>query len=570
MAAAVIASVLFVSLIGGLALPIAGWLTRFNPVERLALGVGAALLMVYLATFALFLSRLDWTWLWLLPAAGVALAWSRRATITSVIVDAGVQAVLAGWSLLALWCLGLQALVISYSGGTWAGDWFEHYERAHFFLHHWPLDHAFLNFGTLPARPPLANLVVAGLLGLSHDNFIPYQVHSTLLGTLLLFPLAALLADTDSRGPALRLLPLLLMLNPLFIQNATFPWTKLPAAYFIILGCGLLLRSLQRNTGHGLAIFILAAGLITHYSTGPWLVALGLAWLALEYRRLPAVPTIRRELLQGLLAGAGLVGTWVIWGAWNYGPGQLLQATSTIGQAPQADWAGRLTIAWDNLRHSLIPDWDSPLLGVLMQQADLSARLRDFCFLLYQQNLPVAFGLGNLCVLGWHLTKTKLHPAARLWLIAIPILLVLGTAVHTTRSELGLVHICLQPLILLGLSWVAIGHEALPRWLKVVWLTGLMADTGLGIALHFGLQSLLLPQLEHPGLTHFELIGRWVSTAMLNYGGKQHLAQPFLGDIILPVMPWLPIALLLLPLFTGWRWLAAKHKIASPDDLREP
>jgi len=46
-------------------------------------------------------------------------------------------------------------LVRSYSGGEWAGDWYEHYERARFFLERYPLGQKLISVYLLPARPPL-------------------------------------------------------------------------------------------------------------------------------------------------------------------------------------------------------------------------------------------------------------------------------------------------------------------------------------------------------------------------------------------------------------------------------
>jgi len=72
-----------------------------------------------------------------------------------------------------------------------------------------------------------------------------------------------------------------LMLSPLFVQNVTFPWTKLPAAFFRARGRAAAVRNLREPTGHwhlGLAAALLAAAVLTHYSSAVWAVALGAGW----------------------------------------------------------------------------------------------------------------------------------------------------------------------------------------------------------------------------------------------------------------------------------------------------
>ncbi|MDQ5981153.1 MAG: hypothetical protein QG602_4131 [Verrucomicrobiota bacterium] len=135
MIAAILVFLLFV---GGATLPLAARLRGFAPLTRLALGAGGALVGLYLATGALWLGGLDWRWLWLWPAASAALAWRERAAIRALAAEPVVTTTLAGWLVIAAWCLGLQLMVVSYSGGTWTVDWYEHYERALFFQQYGP------------------------------------------------------------------------------------------------------------------------------------------------------------------------------------------------------------------------------------------------------------------------------------------------------------------------------------------------------------------------------------------------------------------------------------------------
>lgn len=554
---------LFGLMIGSLGLPCALHLRGFAPLERLALGVAGALLLLYLAALGLYATSAPWIAAGLLPVAGLGAAWPRRAAARELWSDPEVRGALTGWLLLSLWCLGWHALIVSYSGGGWAGDWDEHYERALFFLHHWPADYRFIGFNLLPARPPLANLATAAILGVTGDGMVHYQVATTLLSTLFFFPLAALVRRWSEASPAGALLALLLMLNPLVVQNATFPWTKLAAAFFVVLATLLLQRTPGRDGRPGWAAIALTAGVLTHYSVMIWAIALGAGWwwsISEQGKRGVAL----RESMWAAPLSLALLLTWFGWAAIHYAPEVMLTATSTVGLAPEAGWGGRVIIALQNIRHTLMPDLDSPVLATFMRQPDLLSRLRDFCFCLYQQSLPIALGLGNLCLCGWLLARRRDRSGARFWFVAIPLAVVLGATVHTWPVDLGVTHICLQPLVLLAIAGLAAAAQDVPFWLRIVWVVGAAVDLVLGILLHFGLQSLLLLQWTHPGEEAGALIYRLTGMAVLNFRGKLRLAQPFLADpfhehagVIIAVLAGLLIA-------AGLRCFLAGRKMASP------
>ncbi len=550
-------SLAFILCFTALGLPLAARLRTFAPLERLAAAAGGVMVVLYLASFFVYLTGVSWSWLWLLPWAGIAWLWIDRSRLTPLLENKDVRSVLAGWLFIALWCLGLQILIFSYSGAGWSLDWYEHYDRACFFIHRWPLDHIFIARNSLPARPPLANLVVAGLLGLSGDNFSNYQVVMTLLGSLVVFPLAALTRLQGANGRTLHLLVLLLMLNPMLVQNATFPWTKLAAALFVLLAVMFLMRAARGLPGIGLALVALAAGLLAHYSVAPWIIALGagvLFWL----RSSPIPPGWQRELWLGGLAAGVLMATWFVWAGVEFGPTAVASATSTVALAPHATLLAQAGIALGNIRNTLAPDWGSHFFAYLMHQSEFVGRLRDMMFCLYQLNFFVAFGLGSLGVLVWRVAHEPAGPARRFWLAVVPLLLVIGCAVVTVPDGLGLAHICLLPLVLLGLAWAACSTP--PRWLAILWATGLAFDAVLGIGFHFGVQSLFLLRWLHPGLSDRELIDRLNPIAISSYGDKLWTKQPFLYDL---TAGWHEVVVALLALLLAmavFRWSAAGHR----------
>ncbi|HWA27698.1 MAG TPA: hypothetical protein VG734_18725 [Lacunisphaera sp.] len=527
MIAAVLVFLLFV---GGATLAVAGALRGFNALERIALGAGAALVGLYLATGALWLAGADWRWLWLWPIAGATLAWRQRAGLKELLAESLVGATLAGWLVVAAWSAGLHALVFSYSGGTWAVDWFEHYERALFFQQRWPADHVFVAGYLLPARPPLANLAEAGLLAVAGHGFPEYQLIASLVASLVFLPLAALAQAGGTSPRAVRWLVVLLLLCPLFAQNATFPWTKLPAAFFVVLAVALGASPTAGPRHHAFALVALAAGLLTHYSVAPWIIALAAGAAAVGAgRKIDA--TARPALLRGGVAAVLLAATWFGWAALHFGPATLATATSTVGHAPAVDWTRKIAIAAANVGHSLVPDFSSPNAVMLLAQTEVWGRIRDVAFVFYQVNLLVAFGVGNVCVLGWLAARSPGGPTRRFWLAAIGVAVALGIGTHSRLDELGLAHISLQPLILMGLAWVARAAGSLPGWLRVGWGIGLAVDFALGIVLHFGLQSLAWLRALHPGTGPAGLVRGLSEVAVANFENKYRVGQPFVADL---------------------------------------
>lgn len=553
-------TLLFVLILGGLAAPFLSRLTRYAPPERVVLALAASLAAVYLWSTVIYLTRMDPRWHWMLVPAGLLGFILSRNELRALGREPSVRAAITGWLLVAAWCLGLTAVITSYAGGRWAGDWYEHFERACFFLEQWPAEYRFIGTYALPARPPLANLVTGALLALGSHDYARYQVITCLLATLVYFPLLAICRMFGGGALAAALVAPALMLNPLFVQNATFPWTKLPAAFFVLATIPLLVRSLREPADRWhlpAAAGLLAAGMLTHYSSAVWLLALAVGWLLASGSSKSLTTSARPLLLAGLVSALLLV-TWFGWALARYGPGSTLGSNSSANAAQRLSVGDATTVGVRNLINTIVPH---PLLGTtepVLLQSNQAAVVADWFFHLYQETLPLAWGTAGLGLLLVAWRRCGPPGSERLfWLSALPLAGFLGVITHTQPSAWGLTHISLQPLVLLGLAWLAARlpeiWRGLPGWSRPVLLAlGLMDFVG-GIVMHFVVQHGAAARIaEHSHV------------ARTNYAGKLRLNQPFLADTL--AGPGWAIILLLATLLglACWRVSAARVHATLP------
>lgn len=491
----------FILLVPGLAAVLSPGGKR-SAAERFCLGLVFALLTLYLSGFALYVANAPAAATWLLPTAMLAGAWLRRRHLRSLWSEPELRLLFGHWSIFALWTLGLLALIASFSGARWMGDCWEHHERALFFLNHLPKDTTLIGIYPLTSRPPLANIVTATLLELSGARYSDYQVHTALLATLFFFPAWLFFRSWGGAPPGL--FTLLLMLSPLVAQNTTFGWTKLPTAFFVLAAAHFLVAGL-RNPGDRTARFIaflcLTCGLLTHYSAGPWLVVWALAYAAWGLRSGWSKFPLREA---AMIAGtcALLASTWFGWAALTYGWRETGTANTTVASWNAQSAEQRFFTATENLVNTLIPH---PLRAVDradLQQRSSLGRLRDYWFNIYQVCLPLSVGFSGLAVFLWFVAAPRARrtryspdpadPARPFWWLTLPPVIVLGVTVHTTPDRWGLTHICLQPLVLLALAWVAATLRHLPARMVRVFSALLIVDVLLGILIHFLIQSMAL------------------------------------------------------------------------------
>jgi len=538
---------LFLGMVLGLSRPWAGRL-GFTPAETLVAGAALSLIVLWFAGWAFYLARAPAGALWILPAAAAAaLVWDRRA-VTALARDPEAGSLMAGQALVTAWGLCLLPFIRSFSGGAWIGDWFEHWERTLALLHHWPHQHQFLDIYSMPARPPLANVVSMILLGLTQEDFAHQQIITTAFSSLAYLP-AALLArrfagsEISSHGPAdtpdraSRILTVLFLLNPLFVQNATFPWTKLAAAFFVLAGLYFFLRSLDaggfRTPAPAVCGACLAAGILAHYSAGPYVVTLGAAWLILGWSRRGNPAYWRATVIAGA-TGACVLASWFAWSLAVYGSSATFLSNTSVTSL--GSWQGshleRIVL---NVRDTLVPHVLRPVDRWLIRQTSPWGYLRDVCFQCYQLNLPLAIGSLAWIVVAREAIRAAASAPTRQWIFwtgCLTCFVVGGIAVYGDRDVWGLAHLCLQPVVLLALAFLAARWQHLgPIWRGVI-AVGATVDLCLGIALHFAIQDLALDERLKPAPRLDEFPKTYTAVMRWNLSDKLHYHLVFFSDVL--------------------------------------
>ena len=491
--------VVFIMLVPGLGLVLAPEGAR-SPAERFCIGLAAALLAIYLASFALYVTGAPPAATGMIPAAILVVAICRRKQAARLLNNRELRELLGHWGLFILWTLGLLALIVSFSGAQWTGDCWEHFERSRFFLEHLPKNTAFLNHYPLTARPPLANIVTATLMALSGRVFPDYQIHTALLATLIFLP--GWLFFRRWGGTRYGLWTLILILNPLVAQNTTFGWTKMPTAFLVLTAGHFLLegfRNPQDTAARIIAFICLTAAVITHYSACIWLVIWATAYGAWCLRS-AAKGLLLREITLILAICVSLGLTWFGWAMGNYGWKETGAANTTAAYWDLQTPAQSVSTMAENVLNTVVPH---PLRNIdrsgIAQTAALSY-VRDYWFNIYQLSLPLSVGFSGLAVLMLGvMCPHKKQPGIRaagsrpFWWWTIPAAILLGVAVVTMPDRWGVTHISLQPLVLLALAWIASLLESMPRRLICVFAALITIDFVLGTVLHFFIQALAMP-----------------------------------------------------------------------------
>lgn len=514
-----------------------------RPLERLCLSIALSLLLMASGAGAIYLLQLPPVAWQLLAVLLLLVGVAGKSDLRALASSPEVRPLVAPFVLLVLFVLSLLALVRNYAGGDWVGDWREHYERALFFVRALPVETLFLGASSMPSRPPLANAAVAVVLAQVGDGFAAFQVTSALLSLLVFWPVC-LLAVRAGLPPAVAgwIGAALLAGNAMAVQNALYPWTKLPAAFFVLTGAALYVQGLrEEGSGRTEASFAcLAAGSLAHYSSAPYLLFFGFHHLARVVRGRADPRQLARVVLIGLL----LMGPWVLWALSTYGAAVTFASNTSVTDARKLTLAQNVTKVAQNLLNTLVPHVLRDADQRHIDQPSAIGYVKDSLFLIYQDTFP--FSLGSV---GWVLLALDplLFPRGsreerRLWLGLLVFAYVVGITTVGSLQTFGVAHVCLQPMTLAGIALLAARLPRLPPILRLVALGGLVLDLAFGV---------LLPRFfDHKAFTMIpQGPGRWRPDASdglgpmtyFNWKLKLALDLDFLGDLFAG-SPELPIA----------------------------
>jgi hypothetical protein len=172
----------------------------WSPPEKLCAAFGLSLAILYVSSFVIFALDLPPSTYFVVSAVCLCLLGSSFRDVLRLVEHRRVRRQLAAFAFLFLWGVALLSLVRHYSGGVWAGDWVEHYQRTLFFLDRPPRDTTFLGLYLLPARPPLMNLVAAHFLAQVGRGYDVFQIVFLFLDLLIVFPCFLLASAMVRRG----------------------------------------------------------------------------------------------------------------------------------------------------------------------------------------------------------------------------------------------------------------------------------------------------------------------------------------------------------------------------------
>ncbi len=517
-----------------------GWLGAdrlpLAPAEKILAAVALSLLGIFLFGWTDYVLAWPRATGWVLPALGAASLALGRHSLGEAWHDTDARALLVGQLLVIGWCVGWLATIASYSGGGWAGDWFEHWERVRFFLNHAPLAQRFLGHDLLTARPPLANVVTGALLAVTRDDFAHYQLMSTLLAGLAFLPAALLARRFGRRSEAIAVCAVFCLVSPLFVQNATFAWTKLPAAFGVLTALYFFLRAQEPGAPRAAALLFamsLASALLAHYSAGPYAVMLALGWVGLGWARRHETDWWRTTGLAAL-AGALVLAVWLGWAIAHYGVRATFLANSSVEGAEKypGSQLGKILL---NLRDTLVPHFLRGFDKSFIAQHSAWGYWRDWFFQCYQVNLPLACGSVAWLAIGRELRRVSRGADMRgcvFWGAFVGGVIALGVATHGGRDLWGLAHICLQALVLLALAFLAGRWHALGRGWQLALVAGATVDFALGIALQFGVESYALDRWLAAGEPMDKLFHSYTEWAFMNLAAKVHHQLVFFSDAL--------------------------------------
>lgn len=504
----------------------------WSPMEKLCGSVGLSLILIYLAAWGIYLigpADQKPALIAISLACGVlgALAWRDA---TRLFRRPRVRRATLGYGFLLIWTLLILAMIRVYSGAAWSIDWLEHFQRSLYFLQRFPTAMPLFSAYQLPARPPMMNVLAGFFLGQTQDRFEIFQLVFAFLN-LLPFLACGLMMPRLLGPRKSRLLPLaaLFAMSPVAMENATYTWTKSLTSFYVVLALWFYLAGWRKNDARRMtaAFLALSAGLLVHYSAGPYCVVVGMHYLAVVFRKRER--RWRELALIAAVCGVLLL-TWFGWSVAVYGA-RVTAASNTSVTSSQQYQGNNLGKIAGNLLDSIVPGMlTDPALARTFDQPNRGGQIRDVAFITYQTNLIFAMGaIGGplvLWLLCLRLRRRAGSSAERnFWRILIPAIVLLGIAVVGERDRLGVAHLTLLPMEMLGLTLLAAAWSR-RRFVAFAILAGCVVDFSLGVFLQARIENLE----NSPGRAIFSGLSFARGAPEIDTPGKDALTQNARGN----------------------------------------
>jgi hypothetical protein len=147
-----------------------------------------------------------------------------------------------------------------------------------------------------------------------------------------------------------------------------------------------------------------------------------------------------------------------------------------------------------NLYDTIIPaHMRKPRFLARFNQPSLAATVRDYAYTFYQPHLIFSMGLVGgpvvLALLWLSLKRRNAGAETWFWRMFIPLVVIVGVAVVGERDYLGVAHLTLLPLEIMGLALLAASFP-LRRMVVLALLAGCIVDFSLGVFLQARVESL--------------------------------------------------------------------------------
>jgi hypothetical protein len=472
------------------------WVRRFrlNPMEKLCGAIGVSLILLYSVAWACacFAPQREPEVFYGASALCFIFGAVAIADIRRLFRSFRIHGVVSGFLFLLLWMLVILSMIRNYSGAGWSGDWLEHYQRTLLVLHRIPPQARTFNGYEIAARPPMMNVLAAFFMAQVTDRFEIFQVICTFLNSLVFLSCSLILpAIAGRRRWRAQPLVALFALNPVVVETATYAWTKSLTAFFVVMAISFYLAGWRKKDPVRMtwAFLSMSAGLLVHYSAGPYYLFISLHYALFVFWR-------RRNKWKeaaGIAVGCSLLLlTWFGWSAVRYGMPATLESNASV-QAIRNDHGSGIERTAKNLYSSVVPRLlREPTAARYWYRGNIYAAIRDNAFIFYQVNVIFAIGsIGGPLVL-WDLRQLiwRSAPGERaFWRVLIPFCLLAGIASIGERDSWGLAHLTLLSLQVLGITMLA-GSLLSRKVIAIILVCGCAVDFFLGIFLQARLENL--------------------------------------------------------------------------------